>query len=103
MRLQVKRLGEGSSPLNNHLILSGLRGGIPAPALTMKLTTSFVLSRQAALEELITCVLLPEFIPSGNNNDGQSKPNVSRDDLRLSRHKMAVALVEAYLAKLKNP
>ncbi|CAH8865675.1 unnamed protein product [Trichobilharzia szidati] len=66
--------------------------------------SAYKVSRKAALEKLITCVLVPEFNPSGGDNrNGQSKLNVSRDDLRLSRHKMAVALVEAYLAKLKNP
>nr|CAH8865976.1 unnamed protein product [Trichobilharzia regenti] len=96
--------------LNPDIVISQYnRSNDSTRALVVKCTipesdlSAYKVSRQAALEELITCVLLPEFIPSGNNNDGQSKPNVSRDDLRLSRHKMAVALVEAYLAKLKNP
>ncbi|CAH8622424.1 unnamed protein product [Heterobilharzia americana] len=67
--------------------------------------SAYKVSRELVLEELITCLLVPEFNPSGDDDDRavQSKPLVSRDDLRLSRHKMAVSLVEGYLAKLNNP
>ncbi|VDP55834.1 unnamed protein product, partial [Schistosoma curassoni] len=75
-------------------------------------------SRRLALEKLVTHILVPEFNPTGNDDDDdddddkeekthskqhQQSQKRNHDDLRLSRHKLAVSLVEAYLAKQKNP
>ncbi|VDP62338.1 unnamed protein product [Schistosoma mattheei] len=72
-------------------------------------------SRRLALEKLVTHILVPEFNPTGNDDDDDDKEEKTHskqhqqsqkrnhDDLRLSRHKLAVSLVEAYLAKQKNP
>ncbi|CAH8614979.1 unnamed protein product [Schistosoma margrebowiei] len=77
--------------------------------------STYKASRKLALEKLVTHILVPEFNPTGNNDDDeeeekkthskQHKQSQKRnhDDLRLSRHKLAVSLVEAYLAKQKNP
>ncbi|CAH8544633.1 unnamed protein product [Schistosoma turkestanicum] len=74
--------------------------------------------RKSALQKLVMHVLVPEFNPTGNDDDDndaadavvnkkihlkQHKPKGNRNDLRLSRHKLAVSLVETYLAKQKNP
>ncbi|KAK4468429.1 hypothetical protein MN116_007636 [Schistosoma mekongi] len=66
--------------------------------------SNYKASRKLALEKFVTHVLGPKFHPSGNDDENiQAKQKGNRDDLRLSRHRSAVLLVEAYLAKQKNP
>ncbi|CAH8631961.1 unnamed protein product [Schistosoma rodhaini] len=68
--------------------------------------STYKVSRKLALEKLVTHVLVPEFNPTGNDDDEDKEKTKSKrnhNDLRLSRHKFAISLVEAYLAKQKNP
>ncbi|CAH8630948.1 unnamed protein product [Schistosoma rodhaini] len=68
--------------------------------------STYKVSRKLALEKLVTHVLVPEFNPTGNDDDEDKEKTKSKrnhNDLRLSRHKLAISLVEAYLAKQKNP
>ncbi|KAH8873268.1 Pumilio like [Schistosoma japonicum] len=66
--------------------------------------SNYKASRKLALKKFITHVLVPKFQPSGNDDENiRAKQKGNHDDLRLSRHRSAVLLVEAYLAKQKNP